>query len=1046
MTKTRIILKGWLRGAFNFPYAVIQVPSINGNSIKIVKGDLKKGQFTMTTIFRARLLGSSLLAGTALLTAPAFAQSTPPLTTAPATTTTVTNTTAQDQAPQSVQNGDIIVTGTLIRNPNLISTSPVGVIGSEEIQLRGSQTAEQILRNLPGSVPSIGSAVNNGQGGASYVNLRGLGRNRNLVLIDGDRIAPSDSDGAVDLNNIPLALLSKLDVLTGGASTTYGADAVAGVVNFITRRDFAGVDASASQQISERGDGSYFRADLVLGANFDDGRGNAVLAMGYQESDPVYQGARDFSTYSINSTTGRGSGASPTSTPTAVAFDDGSFQQVNQNGTALVPQYAGFNFNPYNVFQTPFKRFNIYSSAHYDASDTIEVYGRGMFSKNTVKQIIAPSGIFGDSLTIPANNPYLNDTIRQQICSAEGIPAAQCTSTSTTALPLPGVYRRLVELGPRIGTYVSTVFDYRAGVRIRVTNSIKLDVSGSYGESNKVLTNTGYTLNDRFQQALNANNTSTCLNTANNCVPLNLFGPSGSITPAQVAFIGAESIVQINSQLSQAKALLSGDFGVTSPLANDAIGFAVGAEYRSYGLQQIPDAYSEQGLLGGSGGPTTRFSGSYNVREAFGELIAPLVADRPGIQTLSVEGGIRYSSYNVKSQGNPSFQTTTWKAGATYAPFSGLKFRGNYQRAVRAPNIGELFLPVSTSLTNLTVDPCQGTSPVGNANLAAICQAQGAPANRVTAGTIPAPAAGQANVTSGGNPNIKPETANTITAGVVIEPRNLVPGLTISADYYNIRVKGAIGSYAPGDVIQACFGSITAASATSAACQAIQRNPSTGALSGPAATTKGLITQLSNLGYLLTDGVDLNVNYNRDLGFAGLDLSFVGNWTSRSISQVAAGFVRRDCVGYFSANCASIQPEFYWNQRTTLTFGKIDASVLWRHISAVQYEGQAPDYVARGYTTANRNLFSGVIGGVGPMVGQAANFNKIGAYNYIDLAFRFRPAEHLELTITATNLFDKAPPLVGAQAGSTSYNSGNTYPSTYDALGRMFNVGARIKF
>ncbi|MGJ3629037.1 TonB-dependent receptor domain-containing protein [Sphingomonas sp. MMS24-JH45] len=346
--------------------------------------------------------------------------------------------------------------------------------------------------------------------------------------------------------------------------------------------------------------------------------------------------------------------------------------------------------------------------------------------------------------------------------------------------------------------------------------------------------------------------------------------------------------------------------GFASPFATDNVGFALGGEYRSYATQQLPDFFAEQGLLGGSGGPTTRFSGKYNVKEAYGEVIAPLVVDRPFFRSLTVEGGIRYSSYNIDAQGSPKFDTTTYKGGGSWEPVEGFKFRGNYQRAVRAPNITELFLPTSTGLTNLTSDPCAAGATVGNANLAAICLAQGAPANRVTSRTIPQPAAGQANITSGGNPNIRPETANTITAGILIEPRSFIPGLTISADYYNIKIRDAITSFTPGDIIRSCFGTVTAASATSAACQAIGRNPATGALSGPADTTFGLITQLTNNGVLLTDGVDLNVNYRRDLGFAGLDLSFIGNWTSRSIGQVASGLVRRDCVGFYSANCGSM--------------------------------------------------------------------------------------------------------------------------------------------
>ena len=241
--------------------------------------------------FRETLLASTIIAGMSFAS-PAFAQdaddpagTTPPpgTTSAPApsdedTPTDGVQPAAGQDAAEETSQGDIVVTGTLINNPNLVSSSPVTVVGQEELELRQTNVAEELLRDLPGVAPSIGSAVNNGNGGASYADLRGLGNHRNLVLLDGVRIVPSNFIGRVDLNNIPLALVERVDMLTGGASTTYGADAVSGVVNFITRSDFAGMELGASSQITEQGDGHIFRADVTVGANFDDGRGNAVLS------------------------------------------------------------------------------------------------------------------------------------------------------------------------------------------------------------------------------------------------------------------------------------------------------------------------------------------------------------------------------------------------------------------------------------------------------------------------------------------------------------------------------------------------------------------------------------------------------------------------------------------------------------------------------------------------------------------------------------------------------------------------------------------------
>lgn len=499
----------------------------------------------MRNPLRSRLLTTTLLVGSAAFTSPVMAQ------TAPATQETQQQAVDANTPAPADQGGDIVVTGTLITNPNLVSSSPVNTVSENELTLRNITNVEQIVRELPGAVPGIGAAVNNGNGGFATVNLRNLGSNRNLILLDGNRLVPAAAGGTVDPNNIPAALIQRVDILTGGASTSYGADAVSGVVNFITKRDFAGVQASASQQITERGDGNIFNSDLTIGANFDDGRGNVVLNLGYQEADALYQGERDVSIFTIGSTNGRASGASPTSVPTGVDFGTGQLQ-VNPGNTALVAAYAPFNFSPYNIFQTPFKRYNMYAAAHYEISDNLEVYSRGIFSKNTVDTIIAPSGIFGEALTIPGNNPYLSAGLRDQICTLNGI-ALGATCNNNTALSLPAVYRRTVEIGPRISRYTTQMFDYKAGLRLKFSEHAKLDVSGSYGENDLNQTQSGYVLKSRVQQALNATNITTCTVTTNNCVPLNLFGQAGSISPDQAAFLNGQSTIQIQTALSQAR-------------------------------------------------------------------------------------------------------------------------------------------------------------------------------------------------------------------------------------------------------------------------------------------------------------------------------------------------------------------------------------------------------------------------------------------------------------------------------------------------------------
>jgi iron complex outermembrane recepter protein len=1024
----------------------------------------------MTRLGKFKHSVAPLALSLALISAPSFAQDA-----------------AADEGDEATNDVPIVVTGSLIKNPNLEQANPVNVTTADQIELKQSNLAEEVLREIPGVVANIGSAVNNGNGGSSYVDLRGLGSNRNVVLLDGNRIVPVDLQGRVDLNNIPLALVARVDALTGAAVTTYGADAVTGVVNFVTKKDFAGVDLSIGDQLTAKGDGNFLRADLTVGANFEDGRGNAVLSIGYQESDPIYQGDRDFSVFGIDSFTGTlgGSGttvpsritgtrpllgANPDITPLPNSTGNGGTRQVNALGQA-VGTFAFFNFNPFNIFQTPFKRYNIFAQANYEISDAVEIYTRGLFSKNTVSTIIAPSGSFGGAVTMNLNNPYLTSTLRNQFCAfntaaptATGsytprFSAAECAAAATATGPADPNYRtvtfnlsrRAVEVGPRISDYSTTVFDYRVGAKGAISDTIDWDLSGSYGESEKVQTIKNYTLQSRWRQSLLANNTTSCITTTGGCVPINPFGPAGSISPAGADFLSDNSTTTVRTSLSQVRGIVSGDLGFSSPAANEPIGFAVGSEYRKYRAQQAADVLAKTpGELGGAGGAAPDINGAYDVYEAYAEIIAPLVEDKPFFNSLTVEAGARYSKYSVKGGGTNS--TTTYKIATSWEPVEDLKIRGNYNRAVRAPNIGELFTPFTVGLTTLQTDPCAGTLAANaglalGQNLRAVCLAQGAPVGSI--GAILNPTAAQANAFSGGNINLKPETATTWTIGAVLQP-SFAPGFSLSVDYYNIKIKDAITTPTSGDLINDCFTGLSATSATNTACTIIRRNPVTGGLDGDPATTQGLFQPLSNLGRLSSKGVDVIAAYSRDLGFAELASNFVFNYTQSSKFQATPTSYNRECVGYFSANCSftgSMQPKFQWSWRNTLTVDKIDISLLWRHIDKMTFEGQASNFLARGFTAANNTLYSGTLpAAFGSFAGQAVNFNNIKAADYFDLTLRFNVSDNISFTTTVQNLLDKQPPIIGSSAGTTAFNSGNTYPSTYDALGRRFAAAVRVKF
>jgi len=989
--------------------------------------------------------------------------------------------TASMAAPAAAPTGnEIVITGTLIRNPNLVASAPVTVVGQEEMRLRQTNVAEEVLRTIPGAAPGIGAQVNNGANGSAFVNLRSLGANRNIVLLDGVRLVPADLQGRVDLNIIPLALVDRVDVLTGGASSTYGADAIAGVINFVTRNDFAGMDLSVSDQITQRGDGNTFRTDLTIGANFDDGRGNAVLSIGYQESDPVYQGGdRPWSNLALSSGAPGNlvSAGSSTTAPSRFEFGGGNNQQVSPDGLGLQPYYLPYNFNPYNIFQVPFKRYNMFGAAHYDITNHLTVYGRGIFSDNTIDQIIAPSGVFGSTVTIPINNAFMSAAQRNYFCANgdfnpavagnQTLTPAECAAAANPALRpgdaayrqfRVGLRRRTPEVGPRITDFHTQTFDFRAGIRGDITDKIGFDVFAARGHSDRVNTIQNYVLLSRTQQALLASSTTSCFDTSNSCVPMNIFGQTGTITSAMSDFLTQDSTVQIKSQLSQIHGTINGD----TPLqlwAKNPVSFAVGAEYRKNHAQRNSDSLSKQpGELGGAGGALPDINGGYDVYEGFTEVIAPIVSDKPFADELQVEAGIRRSRYTIDAPGTPKFSTTTWKIAGDWAPVRDIKIRANYQHAVRAPNIAELFTPIATGLTNLNTDPCAGAAPLNNANLRAICLAQGAPAGSI--GTITNPSSGQALLTAGGDLTLRPETANTWTVGTVLRPRFL-PGFSATIDYYKIRITHAITLPTPDDLINNCFGNITAASASSVPCTIIRRNPILGTLDGSPAEVPGLFAQLSNSGKITTDGIDVTFDYRRKLGTimgapAKIALNFGGNWTNSQKFQAVyhtspklpVQSLNRECVGLYSANCGfpagALLPKYTFNQRTTLSLGRVDLSVLWRHIDKMRYE------------PILSQLFSGTInstpttspfyGGPGTFNGETVNFNRIPAANYFDWTTRFNVSEHFDLTFTVQNLFDKQPPIVGNTAGTTTQNTGNTFPSTYDPLGRRFAAGARIKF
>ena len=983
-----------------------------------------------------RLSTGSLAVGLALAATPAFAQ----------------DAATDMEEPAAVEEQrTIVVTGSRIDNPNLILSSPVSVVSDTELKLRQTNTAEQFLRELPSAVPSIGSAVNNGNGGASFVNLRGIGSQRNLVLLDGRRFVPADQTGRVDLNNIPLAVIERTEILTGGATTTYGADAISGVVNFITKKDFEGVQLDASSQITEQGDGATQRVDLTIGANFADGRGNAVFSLGYQNSEEVLQGARSFSEFNVGSFSGRASGSSA-AVPAFIVGPAGPGPavqgQITADGLDVGPFDRPFNFNPFNIFQTPFERYNMYGAANYEVSDAMELYAQGVFSKQTVSTIIAPGGSFFNTYQINLNNPFIPDAIAQRFgdrlgLSAERFAAARNTQFGPTLAdgsPNPDyvqfgaqVRRRTTEAGVRFSDFTTTLFNMVVGARGGITDDISWDLSATYGESERIQRQGGFARLDRLQQSVLAipdgSGGVRCVDTSRGCAPINLFGLEGNLgTPEAIgfAFDLTQQVIDISS-IGTVNGLISGDLPLA--IAETPVAFAIGADYRRYEASTVSDEASQTpGAVVGGGGANPNFSGAYEAIDVFGELVVPLLENVPFFQSLTLELGGRYSDIDVVGS------EFTWKAGGSWEPVDGLRFRGNYSRAARAPNISELFFPETTGLDNLSNDPCAGAAPVANPQLAAVCVAQGAPAGQI--GQILQPAAGQINVTEGGNQNLDFEIAETWTVGFVATPVS-IPRLSLSIDYFNIKLDGAIGSAGIGDVIDGCYqGELNFAA--NPFCQLISRSRTSGGLDGSPDEVRGLLLNLSNLGRLKTDGVDVSVNWGTGLTDSiGFDVSVNGTWTNQNRFQAIAGSADspfRDCVGFYSINCGSIQPEYVFDTRTSFSFAD-DAllSLRWRYMSSVEQEPL--DVASQGSAfIGNTELFGDV------------DFTQIPAENYFDLTAQFYAMENLTFTFSVQNLFDNQPTIVGSDIGTTAFNSGNIFPSNYDALGRRYAAAVSFRF
>ena len=929
------------------------------------------------------------------------------------------------------------ITGSRIKTIGNTSSSPITSVGKVDIDTTQPVAVEELVRGLSAAYPALGPGVNNGSNGTAQVDLRGLGANRTLVLINSKRFVPTRLDGVVDTNNVPVSLLDRVDIVTGGASAVYGADAISGVVNFITKRSFTGVEASTLYSVSESGDAQRYKNDLTIGANLADGRGNVALHVGTTRTAAVRLGDRDYSGTVISSATGLPGGFSGTSAPAVFSGMPSPIagSRVIDATTGLFRSAAtggppdGYNTNPLNYFETPLTRTQATALGRFTINEYAEAYAEIFYTTSNVTLNLAPSGTFGAALNIPIGNPFITPAVRAQLCSAYAISAANCVPGGTTEFRA-NVARRFVEAGPRIYRYDNTVMQYTAGLRgnIPMLDSWSYDAYYQAGRSDQTLTTgNGFSLS-KTQQAVRAVNATTCTVNTLGCVPLNVFGGAGTISQAMLNFIAIPTFQTAKVTQNVMAVSANGDVKIIkSPFAKSPMSLAVGFEQRKvFAGNQSDVSVQTQGEILGSGAPTPDRSGNLKFNETYVEASLPLVQGMPMVQSLGFAGGFRDTE--ASATGSATQRYNSWKAGMDWSPVKGLRFRGEQQRATRAPNVNELFAPVVTGLATRSVDPCQlaliNAADAGKAGtLTSLCQTTGVPTSQI--GFVSAPSSNQINNTSGGNPNLTPEKADTSTLGLVWEPA-FADGLSVTLDFWQIKVKEAVSTATTNQVIDGCYTTALNPGLTNNAfCQAIQRDPGNGSLNGTG--SKGVVTQLSNLGRYHFKGIDLGGTYRLPLKAFGkpelgrLDFTYQASFLQKADFQSLPTVATIPWAGYYGTDVGVPYPKTKFSQRTTWNVGNFSLGYNWRYI---------------GETSVQAN--------------QVGNFlpqnETLKAVSYVDLNGSWQAMKNLKLALTINNAFDKAPPLIGTGITTGAYNFGNTIPLLYDVIGRRFTVTAQANF
>jgi outer membrane receptor protein involved in Fe transport len=968
---------------------------------------------------------------------------------------------------------EIVVTGTRIPTPNLTSVAPVTSVSAADIKAQGVARVEDLINSLPQSFAAQGSNYSNSANGIATVNLRGLGSARTLVLIDGRRLQAGNPTSAIvpvaaDLNFIPTTLVERVDILTGGASAVYGADAVAGVVNFIMNRSFEGVRLDAqysfyqhSQQNPDNvqtairnaravaavpdnfivpGDfkgGEGDQESITLGVNAPDGKGNITAYATHVNINPVLASHYDYTACSLNSGTtfvAAKCGGSGTAFPTRL----GSFTvDPSGPGNTVRARNAAtdvYNFSPTNYLQRPDQRYGMGAFAHYQINPHFQAYADLMFMEDNSTAQIAPGGIFvgsgpgpGGAYQINCDNPLMSAQEATALCGA---------NAGTPTIANLSIARRNVEGGGRL-----TIFDhqeqrYVVGLKGELGGDWTYDAFLQYGKTSLTQQQGNNFITSRINKSLlavrNATGQIVCQSVINGtdttCVPYNAFA-IGGVTAAALNYLQAPTFSggNIIEQVANLNIVGTLPDGLKSPMANDKVGVSMGAEYRREHLDSVSDLAQASGDVNGNGAAKPPVNGGYDVYELYGETRIPLIQDQPFAKDITAELAYRYSDYSNAGT------TNTYKASGDWTVIDGLRFRAGYNRAVRAPNVVELFSPQNVVLDG-TVDPCAGLA-AGNP-LVARCASL---FNLTTAQVLalePDPA-NQYNGQTGGNPNLRPEKADTYTVGVVWSP-SFLPGFNFTADWFDIKVEDYIANVGANVLINGCV-----LGTNPDFCSLVHRDV-IGSIRSPTGFVKDTVI---NQGALHTAGVDVSATYRTGLDTFGIQnmgsvsASFVGTYLDKLETTILNGQSPIDCAGLYGATCTTLggstNPNPKWRHKMRVSwntpfemgwFGNLGLSAQWRYFSSV-------DLDAFDSQPALRNVAK-----------QAASDKTLGTRSYFDVLATFKIKDNYSFRVGVNNVLDQDPPLTGANNCPSGACNQNVYAQMYDTLGRYIFVGVTADF